>query len=120
MKEWNKRDRNFRNAKSYEILRKSLLRFIQPSPNSVCNYHNTKGINLLSKLSPGLSHLYYHKLKYNFQGFLNAVCNCEKTYYVKNLLRTFLESDLLEILDSSLTQIFLLTILTGKNSVLFN
>ena len=42
--EWNKLDPNLRSAASLSVFKKNLLKFIRPSPNSVFNCHNYKGI----------------------------------------------------------------------------
>ena len=43
------------------------MSFIRSSPNNIFNWHNLKGIKLLS----WLSHFRDHNLKHNFQDFLN-------------------------------------------------
>ena len=53
-----------------------MLKFIRPSPNSIFNCHNTKGVKLLTRLRLGLSHLRDHKFKHSFQDSLNPICNC--------------------------------------------
>ena len=52
------------------------MQFIGPSPNSVFNCHDPKGVKLLARLRLGLSHLYDHKFKHRFQDPLNPICNC--------------------------------------------
>ena len=42
--EWNKLDPNLRSAASLSVFKKNLLKFIRPSPNSIFNCHNCKGI----------------------------------------------------------------------------
>ena len=44
---------------------------LRPSPNSTYNYFNTKDIKHLTRLSFGLSHLRYHKLKHGLLDLLN-------------------------------------------------
>ena len=73
--EWNKCDQNIRNSSSFNIFRKSILKFIRPS-DSLFNCHNPKGIKLLTKLRLGLSHLREHKFKHSFQDSLNPFCSC--------------------------------------------
>ena len=75
--EWNKLDLNIRNSESLNIFKKTLLNFIRPSPNTVFNYHNPKGVKLLTRLRLGLSHLRERKFKYSFQGSLNPTCRCD-------------------------------------------
>ena len=48
--EWNKLDPNLRSAASLSVFKKSLLKFIRPSPNSVFNCRNGKGIKYLNAL----------------------------------------------------------------------
>ena len=38
--------------------------------------HNLKGIKYLTRLRLGLTHLYEHKFKNNFQDTLNPLCTC--------------------------------------------
>ena len=54
---WNKLDHNIRNSNSFNIFRKSILKFIRPSVNNLFNSHNPKGIKFITKLRLGLSHL---------------------------------------------------------------
>ena len=72
--EWNKLDLNLQSATSLNVFKKSLLKFIRPSPNSIFNCHNCKGIKYLTRLHIGLSHLWEHKFKHRFQDTLNLFC----------------------------------------------
>ena len=74
--EWNKLDHNIRNSNSFNIFRKSILKFIRPSVNNLFNSHNPKGIKFITKLRLGLSHLRQHKFKHSFQDSINQFCNC--------------------------------------------
>ena len=74
--EWNKLDHNIRNSSSSNIFRKSILKFIRPSANSLFNCHNPKGIKFITRLRLGLSHLREHKFKHSFQDSLNSFCSC--------------------------------------------
>ena len=74
--EWNKLDHNIRNSSSFNIFRKSILKFIRPSANSLFNCHNPKGIKFITRLRLGLSHLREHKFKHSFQDSLNPFCSC--------------------------------------------
>ena len=69
--EWNKLDHNIRNSSSFNIFRKSILKFIRPSANSLFNCHNPKGIKFITRLRLGLSHLREHKFRHSFQDSLN-------------------------------------------------
>ena len=73
---WNKPDLNIRNSESLNIFKKSLLKFIRPSANSVFHCHNLKGVKLLTRLRLGLSHLHQDKFKHGFQDTLNPICSC--------------------------------------------
>ena len=74
--EWNNLDKSVRNSESFSIFKKNILQFIRPSPNSIFNCHNPKGVKLLTRLRLGLSHLRDHKFKHSFQDSLNPICNC--------------------------------------------
>ena len=74
--EWNKLDHNIRISSSFNIFRKSILKFIRPSANSLFNCHNPKGIKFITRLRLGLSHLREHKFKHSFQDSLNPFCSC--------------------------------------------
>ena len=74
--EWNTLDHNIRNSNNYNIFRKSILKFIRSSANSLFNSHNPKGIKFITRLWLGLSHLREYKFKYSFQNSLNPFCNC--------------------------------------------
>ena len=75
--EWNKLDHNIRIFSSFNIFRKSILKFIRPSANSFFNCHNPKGIKFITRLRLGLSHLREHKFKHSFQDSLNPFCSCD-------------------------------------------
>ena len=62
--------------KIYLSSRKSFLKFIRPSGNSVFRSHNPRGIKLLTRLRLGLSHLREHKFKHGFLDSLNPICSC--------------------------------------------
>ena len=76
--EWNKLDWKIKNSESIVTFKKIILSFIRPSANSTFNYHNPRGIKLLSRLRLGLSHLREHKFKHSFQDSLNPFCSCGK------------------------------------------
>ena len=52
------------------------MQFIWPSPNSIFNCYNPKGVKLLTRLRLGLRHLHDRKFKHSFQDSLNPICNC--------------------------------------------
>ena len=72
--EWNKLDFNVRNSVSLEVFKKSIFKFIRPSPNSIFKIDSPEGIKLLTRLRVGISHLRDHKFKHNFQDTLNPLC----------------------------------------------
>ena len=67
-------DPNLQSAASLSVFKKNLLKFIRPSPNSVFNCYNCKGIKYHTRLRQGLSHLREHKFKHSFQDTLNPFC----------------------------------------------
>ena len=75
IKEWNKLSFEIRNSESYGIFKKSLLKFIRTSPNSVFSVTDIYGIKLVTKLRVGLSHLREHKSRHNFQDTINPLCS---------------------------------------------
>ena len=76
MIEWNKLDLNIRNSESLSSFKSNVLKFIRPSKNSIFLCNNPKGIQLLTRLRLGSSHLRDHKFKHNFQDTVNPICNC--------------------------------------------
>ena len=46
--EWNSLDVNILNSFSINVLKKELVKFIRPEPNSTYNINNTKGLKLLT------------------------------------------------------------------------
>ena len=74
--EWNKFDHNITTSSSFNIFRKSILKFIRPSGNSVFDCHNPKGIKFITRLRLGLRHLLEAKFKHSFQDSLNPFCRC--------------------------------------------
>ena len=73
--EWNKLDPGLRKAESLLLFKTNILKFKRPSPNSVYNCHNPKGLKLITRLRLGLSHLREHKFKHNFQDTINLLCS---------------------------------------------
>ena len=127
--EWNKLDHSVRNSSSFNIFRKSILNFTRPSPNSLFNCHNPKGIKFITGLRLGLSHLREHKFKHSFQDSLNPFCSCgldiESTVHFllhcstyitekRTLLSTLvnIDNNLLDLCEPVLIR----TVLFGSNS----
>ena len=65
-----------RNSKTFPAFKKSILKFIRLSSNSIFNCHSPKEIKLITRLMLSLSHLREHKLRHNFQDTLNPICSC--------------------------------------------
>ena len=74
--ECNNLDPHLRKSESFSVFKSKILKFIRPSPNFICNYHNPRGICLAARLRHGLSHLREHKFKHGFQDTLNPLCSC--------------------------------------------
>ena len=74
--QWNNLDLHLRKSENLSIFKSNILKFIRPSPNSVYNCHNPRGICLITRLRLGLSHLREHKFKHGFQDTLNPLCSC--------------------------------------------
>ena len=72
---WNNLDL-LRKSENFSVFKSNILKFIRPSPNSVYNCHNPRGICLITRLRLGLSHLREHKFKHGFQDTLNPLCSC--------------------------------------------
>ena len=73
--ELNNLDKSIRNFESLSIFKKTILKFIRPSPNSTYNSFNTKGIKHLTRLRLALSHLRDRKFKHGFLDSLNPICS---------------------------------------------
>ena len=93
------------------IFKKSLSKFIRPSPNSVFNCYNCKGIKHLPRLCLGLSHLLEHKFKHSFQNTLNPFGLCD-LYCWNKYEFFFFTAPCLQIKDAlSWAQLMILTVL---------
>ena len=112
--EWNKLDPDLRNAKSYSLFRKSLLRIGRPSPNHIYKIHDPLGLKLLTRLRLGLNHLNEHKFSHNFDSSINLLCSCslevEPTkhfflhcYHYTNICKTLLNTA--EMIDESILNV---------------
>ena len=71
--EWNNLDPHLTKPENFSVFKSKILKFIRPSPNSVYNCHNPRGI---TRLRLGLSHFREHKFKHDFQDTLNPLCSC--------------------------------------------
>ena len=74
--EWNKLDFKIRNSETFSAFKKSILKFIRPSSNSIFNCHSPNEVKLSTRLRLGLSHLCEHMFRHNFQDTLNPICSC--------------------------------------------
>ena len=71
--EWSNLDLKIRNFETFSAFKKSTLKFIRPSSNSIFNLHSPKGIKLITRLRLDHSHLREHKFQHNFQDTLNPI-----------------------------------------------
>ena len=76
--EWNKLDFNIINSASLSTFKKKLLNFIRPSVSSIFDIHNSLGIEILTRVRLGLSHLHEHEFRHCFQDTFNSLCECAK------------------------------------------
>ena len=75
--EWNKLDINIKNMTSYTAFENALLSFMRPKHVDTFGIHNPIGMQLLTRLRLGFSHLNEHKFRHNFRDFLNPLCKCK-------------------------------------------
>ena len=75
MIELKKLDLNIRYSENGTSFKSKVLKFARLSENSIFLCNNSKGIQLLTRLRLGLSHLRDQKFKHNFQDFHNPICN---------------------------------------------
>ena len=73
--EWDKLNFNIR-ASSFNIFRANLINIVRPIPNSVFDIFNPLGLELITRLRLGLSHLNGHRFKHNFSDCINPLCTC--------------------------------------------
>ena len=64
--------------------RKIFLQFIPLGSNKVINIYNPYGLQLLTRLHLGLSHLHGHKFNHNFSDCLDKICMCGKDIEARN------------------------------------
>ena len=68
------------NADLFEDLKKCILSFIRPIPNSIYNIHQLLGVKYLTRLRIGFSHLKEHEFKHNFQNSVDPMCSCSSGF----------------------------------------
>ena len=61
---------------SHNTFKNFLLSFIRPLYFDTFGTHNPVGLQLLTRLRMGLSHLNEHKFKHIFRDFLSPLCGC--------------------------------------------
>ena len=71
--EWNKLG-NIKSMTSYTVFKNALLSFIRPKHVYTFGIHNPFGLQLLTRLRLGFSHLNEYKFMHNFSDFLNPLC----------------------------------------------
>ena len=98
--------------------------FIRPSESNIFLCNNPKGMQLLTRLRLGLSHLRDHRFKRNFQDTLNLISNCSEDigtschYLLHCLLYTNkrlallnviqgIDNSILELTDSHIVEVLL-------------
>ena len=69
--EWNNLGMKIRNSETISAFKKSILKFIRPSSNSISNCHIPNGIKLITRLRSGHSHLLEHKFRHKFRIILS-------------------------------------------------
>ena len=62
---------------SYTAFKNALLSFIRPKHVDTFGIHNPIGLQLLTRLRLGFSHLNEHKFRHNFRDFLTPLCDCK-------------------------------------------
>ena len=75
--EWNKLDIKIKSMTSYTAFKNALLSFIWPKHVDIFGIHNLVGMQLLTRLRLGSSHLNEHKFRHHFREFLNLQCECK-------------------------------------------
>ena len=75
LNDWFNLNLNIRNAESVSLFKSWLLSFIRPIPRSLCNIFDPKGLQFLTRLRLGFSHLNEHRFRHNFQNYLNLLCS---------------------------------------------
>ena len=74
--EWNRLDHTLHNSKFYNIFKNSLLKIGRPIPKPTFNIQNPLGLQPLTLLRLGLSHLNEHRFNHNFENCVNPLCSC--------------------------------------------
>ena len=64
------------NIRSHNAFKNSLLSFVRPLHFDTFRIHNPVGLQLLTRLRMGQSHLNEHESKHSSRDFLNPQCAC--------------------------------------------
>ena len=62
---------------SYTTFKNALLSCIRPKHVDTFKIHNPIGMQLLTRLRSGFSHLNEHKFRHNFRDFFDPLCKCK-------------------------------------------
>ena len=73
---WNNLDVTLRQEPSLSRFKERLIKIIRPSPKSIFEIHDIKGVKRLLQLRVGLSPLFYHKYRHNFKDTITDLCHC--------------------------------------------
>ena len=87
LNDWFSLDINIRNSESISLFKSRLLSFILLVQNNIHNIFDPEGLEFLTRLPVGLSHLNAHRFHHNFQECLNPLCSCsleteDATHYI--------------------------------------
>ena len=74
--EWNNLDNIIKSSKLYLMFRKRMLNLVTPKCHETYVIHSPTGLNSLTYLRLGLSHLNDHKFNNNFRDCINPLCSC--------------------------------------------
>ena len=74
--EWNKLESTITQLNVFPSFRNALLTKIRPLPNSFYDACDPIGVQLLTRLRVGLSHLNKHKFRHSFNDTVNRLCPC--------------------------------------------
>ena len=74
LSDWDKLEPEIKQSSSVSIFKKKLLARIRPPPKLVYNFHDPKGLSILTQLRVGLSKLNVYKIKHNFLETLYPLC----------------------------------------------
>ena len=73
---WNYLSSFIKNAPTLNVFKKRYMEFLIVTPKPIYGIHNPVGINNLTRLRVGLSHLRAHKYQHNFVDTTTPCCSC--------------------------------------------